>query len=59
MVNFLDVHCSLDSSNLLCLVPDVSRVKHQGPFSGQLCQLKKGHHLRFLCKNSNGIGNVS
>ena len=48
------VHCSLDNSNLLCVVLDVTRVRNHKLFSCQLFRLKKETTLRF-CKNSNVI----
>ena len=57
MATFLDVSCSLDNSNLLSLVPEISRVRHQELFFCQFSQLIKKHH--FFCETLNGIGNFA
>ena len=41
MAKFLDVHCSLDNSKLLCLIPDVSRVRHNNNNNNNKTEFRK------------------
>ena len=55
MVNFLDVQCSLENSNLFCVFPDVSRVKHQGLFLVKFLSWRRDTTFCIFCKTLNSI----
>ena len=51
MAKPLHADCQLGNSNLLCMVLDVSHVRHQALFSCQFYHLNKGHHILVLQKD--------